>query len=109
MVVVTRPELGEKLPEDHAEPVGPPEAMNVRLANALVTGAPMTMTQLHTAREFYGLFAAMHLQAGPTFSPSRATAIKLHNLATDRINGVNEERRRREREALEDRLLPIER
>ena len=109
MAVVTRPELGEAAPQTDAEAYGPAEPMNVRLANALVTRAPMTMTQLNTVRLFYEKLAAMLLQAGPTFSPTRAQAILLHNTAVRRINGWQDEIRRRAREEEESKLLEIER
>ena len=109
MAVVTRPELGQKPPQHDAEPVGPPEPMNVRLANALVTEAPMTMVQLNTARLFFERLAAMCIQAGPTFSPMRQQCVLMHNRAVRRINGVMDDRRRKAREEEEAHLLEIER
>jgi hypothetical protein len=109
MTVFTRPELGDRKPQHNPEPVGPPEPMSVRLANALVTQAPMTMTQLDTVRLFYEHLAAMLLAAGPTFSPTRAQAVILHNTAVRRINGWRDDIRRRAREEEEAKLLEIER
>lgn len=109
MVVVTRPELGDKPPEHHAEPVGPPEPMNTRLANALVTQAPMTMVQLDTVRLHFERLAQMMLISGPVFSPMRRSAIEMHNKAVRRINGHMEDIRRRAKEDEEERLLEIER
>lgn len=108
MAVITRPEQGQRAPQTDAEPVGPPEPMNVRLANALVTEAPMNKTQLETVRMFFFRLAEMLLVAGPTFSAHRRQAITMHNLAINRINGVNDIIRQRMREEAEGRLLPIE-
>lgn len=107
--VITRPELGEKPAQTEAEPVGPPEPMNTRLANALITQAPMTMVQLNTVRLHFEKLAYMMLISGPAFSPMRRSAIDLHNQAVRRINGEHELRRRRAKEDEEERLLEIER
>lgn len=109
MAIVTRPELGEKTAEHHAEPVGPPEPMNTRLANALVTQAPMTMVQLDTVRLHFEKLAHMMLISGPAFSPMRRSAIEMHNTAVRRINGEFQLQRQKAREDLEERLLEIER
>jgi hypothetical protein len=51
----------------------------------------------------------MLLAAGPTFSPTRAQAVILHNTAVRRINGWRDDIRRRAREEEEAKLLEIER
>ena len=110
MAVITRPEDGQRAPATEADPFGPTEPMNTRLANALVTEAPMTRMQLDTVRTHYAELARMMLISGPAFSPMRRAAVDMHNKAVDRINGIMErnEAKRRERMMEEQRLLPIE-
>src|SRR5580658_6322192 len=98
MVIITRPEQGERAPVTEAEPYGPTEPMNVRLANALVTQAPMTRAQLETVRAHFKLLAHMCIQSGPGFSPMRREAVNMHNKAVDRINGVIERNEAKRRE-----------
>ncbi len=110
MAVITRPEYGQRPPTTEQEPFGPPEPMNTRLANALITESPMNRTQLDTVREHYAELARMMLISGPAFSPMRRIAVDLHNKAVDRTNGILErnEAKRREREMEEAMLLKIE-
>jgi hypothetical protein len=108
MAVLTRPEAGERAPETAAEPHGPPEPMNTRLANALVVGAPMTRVQLDTVRLHFEKLAQMMLISGPAFSPMRRAAVDMHNKTVRRINAINEEARRRARDEEDERLLEIE-
>src|SRR5271157_2412769 len=99
MAVITRPEGGNPVPGTFAEPFGPTEPMNTRLANALVTEAPMSRAQLEMVRAHFAELARMMLISGPAFSPMRRNAIDMHNRAVDRINGIMErnEAKRRER------------
>ncbi len=110
MAVITRPEHGQRPPTTEEEPFGPPEPMNTRLANALLTESPMNRTQLDTVRLHFQELARMMLISGPTFSPMRRQAVDMHNRAVDRINGILErnEAKRREREMEEVMLLKIE-
>lgn len=110
MAVITRPEHGQRPPTTEAEPFGPTEPMNVRLANALVTEAPMTRAQLDMVLAHFEELARMMLISGPAFSPMRRAAVDMRNKAALRINGIMDrnEARRREREMEEQRLLIIE-
>jgi hypothetical protein len=110
MAVVTRPEdVPENIVTPDDRPFGAADPMSVRLANCLVTQAPMTVGQLHTVRtHFWNLVKALDV-SGPMFAPMRRQAIDMHNRAVRRINGVKEDERRRMEELKDERLLEIER
>lgn len=106
MTILTRPQdhtpAADTLPDDEA----PPE-MSVRLANALVTAAPMSLAEMHCCREHFRAMIGLLDRSGPMFSPMRRQAVDMHNRAVRRLNGIREEERRRAED--EDRILEIER
>ncbi len=81
-----------KLPE-------PPPVMNVFLANALITGAPLTTEELACMRTHFVELVRLLAMSGPRFVNARNDAVRLHNSVIARIKGEREALRRR---ALED-------
>lgn len=106
MTVLTRPDDTAPIIPTPPDAAAKPE-MSVRLANCLVTSAPMTQAELHCCREFYFGMLRMFDVAGPIFSSMRRQALDMHNRSVRRLNGIREEARRIAED--EDRILEIER
>jgi hypothetical protein len=106
MTVLTRPD--DTAPTIAAPPDAPEKpAMTVRLANCLVTSAPMTTAELKCCHEHYYALLLMFDISGPIFSSMRRQAVEMHNRAVRRLNGVREEAKRRAED--DERILEIER
>lgn len=107
MTVMTRPEEGVPLPV--TKPDGEePAVMSGRLANALMTQASMSSSELHCAVRHYLALIKLLDVSGPYFASQRRQAVDMHNRAVRRVNGIREEIRRRAEED-DERLLEIER
>jgi hypothetical protein len=76
-------------------------------ANALLTEAPLTTTELDALRTHYAALADMCEVSGPRFSNPRRDAVDMHNRAVRRMKGIRDEARRRATMAEEDDLLEI--
>lgn len=65
--------------------------MSVLLANALVTGAPMTEPELHCVIDHMRQLRALAVVSGPRLVNAVQAAVDLHNRAVRRLRGMREE------------------
>lgn len=109
MAVLTRPEdkpvTTETLPDAEARM----PKMVTRLANALVTNAPMTKLEIHAVRLHFLSLTALLDVSGPSFSAMRRQAVDMHNRAVRRLNDVTDYERRVAAQVEDGKLLEIER
>lgn len=70
-------------------------AMSVAVANALLTGQHMSEAQLENAYKHYATLADHLTYSGPRFSDARLEAVRMGNIARDRLRA---ERARLEQE-----------
>jgi len=82
--------------------------MTVKIANALVTGAPLSIEDLEMSRGHYLSLAEQLLVSGPAFSASRLEAIKRHNVCVRRLREGREQERARAQAAADADLVEIE-
>jgi len=69
--------------------------MNVQIANALITGAPLDDDTLIAAQEHYRVLADMLFDSGPKFGLARRDAVEFHNKCVRRRRESSEEAARR--------------
>jgi hypothetical protein len=62
------------------------ESMSPRLTNALLTGGPLTKSELVLLRGHFLALAGAMVASGPLFAAAHHTAMQLHNQAEARIN-----------------------
>lgn len=94
-----------KAPEPAALPVPP---MTVKIANALVTGSPLSVAEMEAARDHFARVASLLLISGPAFSASRVVAIERHNACVRRLRENREAERARAQAAADADLVEIE-
>lgn len=81
-----RPHTAEAAPAEPAAPM-----MSVHLANALLTGAPVSEAEMRCVIEHAKALHAMLVVSGPRFANAARDAIDLHNRAVRRLKGMREE------------------
>jgi hypothetical protein len=68
--------------DPRAPEIGPTSlAMDVSVANSIITRAPLTAEQLQCALDHYAALEAMLRKSGPRFTNSRRDAADMHNRA----------------------------
>jgi hypothetical protein len=102
------------MPDDRMPGEPSEEPMTPRLTNALVTGGPLTKSEMMVVRAHFLALAGAMVASGPLFAAAHRTAIQLHNQADARINASPERNHAlrlaqdRAREQEEAKRLPIE-
>lgn len=75
--------------------------MQIQTANALITGAPIAVDQLHAAKAHFETLATLLSRSGPRFANPQRDAANMHNKAVARIRESIVEARLRETRAVE--------
>ena len=77
--------------------------------NALVTEAPLSITELTLLMtHFRALYDALQI-SGPRFTHAGRDAVDMHNRSVRRLKGIRDEAKRREQERKDDDLVEISR
>lgn len=77
-------------------------AMSVAVANALLTGQHVSEEQLESAYQHYKTLADHLTYSGPRFSDSRLEAVRMGNIALNRLRGERERIAREEEQRKHD-------
>ena len=107
MARVSAAVMAEPDPPSPARPLPEIPIMTVRIANSILTHAPLTELQLECARLYYRNLAELLIQGGPRFHHARRDAIDMHNRVVRWIKGAREEEIRRKTIVEEETLLEI--